>query len=71
MKRLLIVKKKAIERRSALVSLEERLSKECQVKCDEHPTPENLNDLEIIQTGYDDHYDYTLYYPGSNSKIQS
>ena len=50
-------KKKAKERRSVLVSLEERL-KECQVKCDEDPTPENLNDLEIIQTEYGRHYDY-------------
>ena len=53
-------KKKAKERRLVLVSLEERL-KECQVKCNEDPTPENLNDLEIIQTEYDTydrHYDY-------------
>ena len=50
-------KKKAKKRRSVLVSLEERL-KECQVKWDEDPTPENLNDLEIIQTEYDRHYDY-------------
>lgn len=50
-------KKKAKERRSVLVSLEERL-KYCQVKCDEDPTPENLNDLEIIQTECDRHYDY-------------
>ena len=61
-------KKKAKERRSVLVSLEERL-KECQVKCDEDPTPENLNDLEIIQTEYDRHYD--IYHPGRNYKIQS
>ena len=40
-----------------LVSLEERL-KECQVKCNEDPTLENLNDLEIIQTEYGRHYDY-------------
>jgi len=40
-----------------LVSLEERL-KDCQVKCDEGPTPENLNNLETIQTEYDSHYDY-------------
>lgn len=39
------------------VSLEERL-KDCQVKCDEGPTPENLNALEIIQAEYDRHYDY-------------
>ena len=50
-------KKKAKERRSVLVSLEERLE-ESQVKCDEDPTPENLNVLEIIQTEYDRHYDY-------------
>ena len=55
--RIVYSKKKAKERRSVLVSLEERL-KECQVKCDEDPTPENLNDLEIIQTEYDGHYDY-------------
>ena len=40
-----------------LVSLEDRL-KEHQVKCNEHSTPENLNDLEIIQTEHDRHYDY-------------
>ena len=40
-----------------LVSLEERLE-ECQLKCDEDPTHENLNDLEVIQTEYDLHYDY-------------
>ena len=50
-------KKKAKDRRSVLVSLEERL-KECQLKCDEDPTPENLNNLEITQTEYDRHYDY-------------
>ena len=50
-------KKKAKDRRSVLVCLEERL-KECQVKCDEDPTPENLNSLEITQTEYDRHYDY-------------
>jgi len=49
-------KKKVKERRSVLVSLEERL-KDCQVKCDEGPTPENLNALEIIQVEYDRHYD--------------
>ena len=36
-------KKKAKEQRSVLVSLDERL-KECQVKCDEDPTREILND---------------------------
>ena len=40
-----------------LLSLEDRL-KERQVQCNEDPTPENLNDLEIIQTEHDRHYDY-------------
>ena len=53
MKRLFIVKRKLKNG----VSLEERL-KDCQVKCDEGPTPENLNALEIIQAEYDRHYDY-------------
>jgi hypothetical protein len=57
MKRLFIVKRKLKNGDLLLVSLEERL-KDCQVKCDEDPTPENLNDLEIIQTEYDRHYDY-------------
>ena len=50
-------KKKAKEQRSVLVSLEERLE-ERQLKCNEDPTPENLNGLEVIQTEYDGHYDY-------------
>ena len=41
---LFIIKKKPKERKSVLVT-------------DEDPTPENLYDLEIIQTVYDRHYD--------------
>ena len=43
MQMIVYSKKKAKERRLVLVSLEERL-KECQVKCDEDPTREILND---------------------------
>ena len=37
--------------------MEEKI-KECTVKCDEYPSPENLNDLEILQTEYDRQYEY-------------
>ena len=33
-------------------ALEEKI-KELTAKCDEHLSPENLNDLEILQTEYD------------------
>ena len=32
--------------------------KECTAKCDEHPNPENLNDMEILQSEYDRQYEY-------------
>ena len=50
-------KKKAKERRSELVNLERRL-KECQWKCDEYPSTENLCDLEVVKWEYEFHYDY-------------
>ena len=50
-------KQKARNRREKLSALEEKI-KECTVKCDEYPSPENLNDLEILQTEYDRQYEY-------------
>ena len=50
-------KQKARNRREKLSALEEKI-KECTVKCDEHPNPENLNDLEILKTDYDQQYEY-------------
>ena len=49
-------KQKARNRREKLSALEEKI-KECTVKCDEHPNPENLNDLEILKTEYDQQYE--------------
>ena len=37
--------------------MEEKI-KECTVKCDEYLSPENVNDLEILQTEYDRQYEY-------------
>ena len=68
MKRLFIVKRK-LKNGDRYWSVQKK-DLECQVKCDEDPTPENLNDLGIIRTEYDRHYDY-VYHPGSNYKIQS
>lgn len=31
---------------------------ECASKCDEDPNPENVNDLEILQSEYNWHYEY-------------
>ena len=50
-------KKKAKERRAELNKLENNL-KECQRECDANPTVENMNDLNILQTEYDRHYEY-------------
>ena len=50
-------KQKARNRREKLSALEEKI-KEWTVKCDEYPSPENLNDLEILQTEYDRQYEY-------------
>ena len=50
-------KQKARNRREKLSALEEKI-KECTVKCGEYPSPENLNDLEILQTEYDRQYEY-------------
>ena len=36
----------------------EKNVKECASKCDEDPTRENVNDLEILQSEYDRHYEY-------------
>ena len=37
---------------------EEKDIKECVLKCDEVPTLETVNDLEILQLEYDQHYEY-------------
>ena len=52
-------KQKARNRREKLSALEEKMKK-CTAKCDTQPTPENLNDLEILQIEYDRHYDYIV-----------
>ena len=52
-------KQKARNRREKLSALEEKIKK-CTAKCDTHPTPQNLNDLEILQIEYDRHYDYVV-----------
>ena len=48
------IKKKARKRRGK----EEKDTKECATKCDEDPTPETVNDLEILQLECDRHYEY-------------
>ena len=53
-------KQKARNRRQKLSALEEKIKK-CTAKCDTHPTPENLNDLEILQIEHDRHYDYMVH----------
>lgn len=50
-------KRKAKERRAKLLNLENRL-KECKNRCNEYPTADNWNDLEILQAEYDHHYEY-------------
>lgn len=50
-------KQKARNRREALITLEEKI-KECTIKCDESPSSENINNLEILQTEYDRQYEY-------------
>ncbi|KAL9963192.1 hypothetical protein ACROYT_G032369 [Oculina patagonica] len=50
-------KQKAKRRRDKLSALEEKI-KECTANCDEHPIPENINNLEILQTEYNRHYEY-------------
>ena len=50
-------KRKARERRANLHDLEKRL-KSCQSLCDSHPSDENLNELDFLQTEYDRHYEY-------------
>ena len=50
-------KQKARNRREALTELEKKM-KECMVKCEESPSPENINNLEILQTEYNRHYEY-------------
>ena len=47
-------KRKAKERRAKQMSLEKRL-KESKNICDEYPTADNLNDLEILQAESDRH----------------
>lgn len=50
-------KKKATKRREKLSALEKDII-ECASKCDEDPNPENVNDLEILQSEYNWHYEY-------------
>ena len=50
-------KSKARERKAALASLEKKI-KDCQLACDEDPSPKNVNDLEILQTEYDRMYEF-------------
>ena len=40
-------------RRPGIETASEEKIKELTAKCDEHLGPENLNDLEILQTEYD------------------
>ena len=39
--------------------MEEKI-RQCTARCDTHPTPENLYDLEIHQIEYDRHYEYIV-----------
>ena len=50
-------KQKARNRREALKTLEEK-TKECTIKCDESPSSENINNLEILQTERDRQDEY-------------
>ena len=50
-------KQVAKERREKLSTLE-RNTQEYAMKCGNDPTAENLNNPEILQTGYDRQYDY-------------
>jgi len=61
-------KRKAKERRAKQMNLEKRL-KECKNKCDEHPTADNLNDLEILQAESDRHYEYITHVTIIRSRV--
>ena len=50
-------KGKARERRAKLQKVEDKL-KECTEKCDIDPNSGNLEELECLQTEYDQLYDY-------------
>ena len=50
-------KQKAKNRREKLSVLEQKIKK-CTVKCDEQPKPENVSELEILQTEYERQYEY-------------
>lgn len=50
-------KQKAKKRREKLSLLEQKLKK-CTAKCDEQPNPENMSELELLQTEYDRQYEY-------------
>ena len=52
-------KQKARNRREKLSALEDKIKKST-ADCDAHPTPENLNELEILQIEYDRHYEYMV-----------
>ena len=48
---------KARKRREKLLNLEKNM-KDCQSACDLDPSLKNLNDLETLQTEYDQHYEF-------------
>ena len=50
-------KHKARGRRAKMASLEEKL-RNFQVICDQDPSPENVNRIQILKTEYDLHYEY-------------
>ena len=52
-------KGKARERRAKLQKVEDNLN-ECTEKCDNDPNSGNLEELECLQTEYDQLYDYII-----------
>ena len=50
-------KRKAKERKAKLTILEEKI-RICQILCDQDPSSENVNRLEILRTEYDLQYEY-------------
>ena len=59
MKQLIIVTRR-LEIEGRNFQLWRKKIKKCTTKCDTHPTPENLNDLEILQIEYDQHYEHVV-----------
>ena len=50
-------KLKAKERRSKMAVLESKLN-DCQIMCDQDPSPENMNMFEVLKTEFDLQNDY-------------